>query len=518
MATLASGWARALLRCARHAYNAEQHCGAADPAEMRAELNAAIATRTHVDIGRRVRAIDRDNVGHVLSIDDHAGACLVQFDSIDGRTAVKTLDWSELVVIDHPDTAELTPAAAETVARRTNAALTAESEWAAALAEHGVRPGDATTYRRAVHTAADNAARALQADPPEWLTTWLGSRPTAPAAASVWDDATTRIAHHRLLHDIAQDEHGIGTCPADPVEVDRWQDLMLRLLEDRLWLVDHTTPEVVPLPAATPQELVDRRAELERLLATAPADQQQFIDRIVRSELDPTEMHEYLSAAVAVQDERRDWILTNWPHLVELEQVAALIAEQEPLAHWPVTQPAEVRDVLDQLRQLAQPVDTREERSLAELDRLEIESDPVRKLEARSTHLRQLADQAIAIEQEAIKSELARLSHELRAARRTRTLNEAFDRYGSSPIDEVRATRIKTLAHDALTNQPTWIIDEIRSLQENGQLNTRDLAALATRITHAAVHQDRHGHLPDRWIDLSPEAPEPLAHSIEVGR
>jgi conjugative relaxase-like TrwC/TraI family protein len=507
-----------LLRRARHAYDAEQHCGATDPTEMRAELDAAIVTRTHVDVGRRVRAIDRDNVGHVLSIDDEAGACLVQFDSIDGRTAVKTLDWSELVVIDHPDTVDLTTAAAATLAERTDAVLTAESEWVAALAKHGVRPGDATTYRRAVHTAADDAARALQADPPEWLTTWLGSRPTAPTAASVWDDATTRIAHHRLLHNIAQEEPGIGTRPTDPIGGDRWQDLMLRLLEDRLWLADHPTPEVVPLPVATPRELTDRQTELERLLATAPADQQQFIDRIVRSELDPTEMHEYLSAAMAVQDERREWILTNWPHLVELEQVTALIAEQEPLAHWPVTQPAEVRDVLDQLRRLAPRLDAREERSLPELDRLEIESDPVRKLEARRTQLRQLAEQATPIEQEAIDNELATLSRDLRVARRSRTINAAFDRYGPNPVDDARATRIATLTYDTLTNQPPWLVDEIRNLHAKGQLNTRDVAALATRITHAVVQQDRHGDLPEQWVERSPAAPAPSDHSIEVRR
>ena len=373
-------------------------------------------------------------------------------------------------------------------------------------------------YRRAVHTAADDAARALQADPPEWLTTWLGSRPTAPAAASVWDDAVTRIAHHRLLHDIAQDEPGIGPRPADPIESDRWQDLMLRLLEDRLWLADHPTPEVVPLPAATPQELVDRRAELEQLLATAPADQQQFIDRIARSELDPTEMHEYLSAAMAVQDERREWILTNWPHLVELEQVTTLIAEQEPLAHWPVTQPAEVRDVLDQLRQLAPHLDTREERSLAELDRLEIESDPVRKLEARRTHLRQLAEQATPIEQEAIHSELATLSHDLRAARRSRTLNEAFDRYGPTPIDDARATRITTLAHDTLTNQPAWIIDEIRDLHEKGQLNTRDVSRPGYP-DHPCSRPPRPPRPPPRTVDRPlPVGPEPPALSLEVGQ
>ena len=506
-----------LLRRARHVNDAEQHCVAVDPTEMRAELNAAIAIRTHVDVGRRVRAIDRDNVGHVVSIDDHAGACLVQFESVDDRTAIKTLDWSQLVVIDHPNTVEITPAAAETMARRTDAVLTAESEWAAALAEHGVRPGDATTYRRAVHTAADNAARALQADPPEWLTTWLGSRPPTPAAASVWDDATTRIAHHRLLHDVNHNEPGIGDRPNDPIEGDRWQDLMLRLLEDRLWLADHSTPEVVPVLAATPLELIDRRAELEQFLSTAPADQRQFIDRIVRSELDPTEMHEYLSAAMAVQDERREWILTNWPHLVEFEQVTALIAGQEPLAHWPVTQPAEVRGVLDQLRQLAPRLDTREERSLAELDRMEIESDPVRKLEARRTHLRRLAEQATPIEQQAIRSELATLSHDLRAARRSRTLNEAFNRYGPSAIDDVRATRITTLVHDALTNQPAWIIDEIRGLHEKGQLNARDVTDLVTQITQAAIHQDQHGTVPAHWMRLAPTGPETQPPIVEVG-
>jgi conjugative relaxase-like TrwC/TraI family protein len=506
-----------LLRRARHAYDAEQRCGAADPDQIRAELDAAMTTRTHVDVGRRVRAIDRDNVGHVLSIDDDDGACVVQFDSVDGRTAVKTLDWSELVVIDHPDTVDLTPTARATLAQRTDTVLAAESEWAAALAEHGVQPGDAAFYRRTVHTAADDAARELQADPPEWLNTWLGARPATAAAASVWDDAVTRVAHHRLLHDIAIGEPGIGSRPADPIESHHWQDVMLRLLEDRLWLADHSTPDVIPLHVAAPQELVDRLDELEQLLATAPADQQQFIDRIVRSELDPTEMHEYLSAAMAVQGERREWILTNWPHLVELEQVTTLIADQEPLAHWPVTQPTAIRDVLDQLRQLAPHLDTREERTLAELNRLESETDPVRKLAARRTHLRQIAEQANPIEQEAIHSEFATLAQDLRAARRSRTINEAFDRYGPTPIDDARATRITTLAHDTLRAQPAWIIDEIRDLHAKGQLNTRDVTDLATRITHAALHQDRYGHLPEQWIDVSPMGPETPVVSLEVG-
>jgi hypothetical protein len=134
---------------------------------------------------------------------------------------------------------------------------------------------------------------------------------------------------------------------------------------------------------STPSELVDRQHELHQLLATAPADQRQFIDRIVSSQLDPTEMHDYLCAAMATRDARRDWIITNWPHLVELEQVTQLIASQHPLAPWPPSQPEAVRDFLDQLRELAPPLDTREERTLAELDRQEIGSDSVRRLEAR---------------------------------------------------------------------------------------------------------------------------------------
>ena len=146
---------------------------------------------------------------------------------------------------------------------------------------------------------------------------------------------------------------------------------MLRLLEDRLWLADHTVPEVVPAATRTPLELVDRRDELEQLLAIAPADQRSVIDRLVGSQIDPTEMHDHLASAMPVQDARRDWILTNWPHLVELEQVNRLIGEEEPLAHWPTTQPTEVQQLLAALRAMAPSIDIREDRTLAEIDRAE---------------------------------------------------------------------------------------------------------------------------------------------------
>lgn len=507
-----------LLERARHAAHVEQTCGLDNPAALRTEFDAAVETRSHVAAGRRVRAIDRDNVGHILSIDDHTGSCLVQFDNADGRTATKTLDWSELVVIDHPERVDITTDAAATLHRRAQAVTDSVAAWAGALAAHDVQPGDATTYRRALHTAVDNAAHTLRADPPDWLTTWIGHRPATPAAAAVWDDATNHIAQHRLLHDLDPDEPGIGSRPTDPAGQHRWDDLMLRLLEDRIWLHDHHTPTITPLQTAQPAELIERHAELEQLLAGAPADQQHFIHRIAHSTLDPIEMHEYLSAAMAVQDERRTWILANWPHLVELEQVTTLIERQQPLAHWPHTQPPEIQAVLDTLRQLAPQLDQREERTLAELDRLEIDTDPVRRLEARRAELRELSVRATPVEREALDAQLGKIGAELRHARRTRAVDESFARYTTTPIDDARATRITTLTHDTLASQPAWLIDGIRTLHENNQLNTRDVTDLATRIVAAAADQDRHGQLPEQWMEPASVCPVAQTAAVELGR
>ena len=274
---------------------------------------------------------------------------------------------------------------------------------------------------------------------------------------------------------------------------------MLRLLEDRLWLVDHPSPAVEPMATCTPTELVDRQHELQQLLATAPADQRQFIDRIVHSHLDTVEMHDYLSTAMAVQDERREWIIANWPHIVELEQVTQLITAQEPLAHWPTAQPDAVREVLDQLRLLAPELDQREDRSLAELDQQTRNCDPVRRLEARRDHLQRLAGQTVSPdEREALRHEFASLSTELRQARRDQAVEHAFDRYLPNALDEARATRITTLAVDTLTSQPTWVIDQVRYLHDNHQLAGTDTIELATQIIQAAAHRDLHGSLPDR--------------------
>jgi hypothetical protein len=266
---------------------------------------------------------------------------------------------------------------------------------------------------------------------------------------------------------------------------------MLRILEDRLWLAAHEQPEHAPLRTLTPAQLIDRQQELEQLLASAPADQRNFIDRIVTSQLDPTEMHEYLTSAMAVQDARREWILTNWPHLVEMEQVTNLIAQQAPLAHWPAAQPPEVLAVLDQLRTLAPELETREPRTLAELDRAEALADPMRQLEARRDHLERLTAAATPVETEAVHAELASVTTELREARRARRVESSFERYSDTTWDAARTTRVATLAREVLTTQPTWVVDELRRRHANGQLNAHDIRSLADELVAKAVTADR---------------------------
>ena len=478
-------WARA-----RHAVEAEHTCGAENPSAMREAVDAATLCRTHLAEGRRVRAIDRDNVGLVIAINDAAGSCIVHFESSDGRSATRDFDWSELVVIDQPQPVELTPAADARLTARRDALAAAEHEWATALAAHGVQPGDADRYRRATHTALDRAAHALRGDEPEWLTAWIGTRPATAAAVAVWDDATTHIARYRALHAVPADAPGLGERPTEPAGSHRWLALTIRLLEDRLWLADHPHPEVTPLTTRTPASLIERRDELEQLLATAPADQRDFVTRLTTSQLDPDELHEYLSAAMAVQGERREWILANWPYLIEFEQITTLITQQAPLAHWPTAQPLEVQQALAILRELAPEVDTPERRSLAEIDAAEHAADPVRRLEVRSKHLQALATHATGPERDAVDAELAQLAHELRAARRSQLVEDSFSRYHRTPWDQARENRIKTLTNDTLTRQPEWVIDEVRHLHTTGQLAALTPEALATHITAKAVALD----------------------------
>ena len=120
-------------------------------------------------------------------------------------------------------------------------------------------------------------------------------------------------------------------------------------------------------------------------------------------------------------------------------------------------------------------------------------------------------------EQEALHEQVVTISGELRTARRAQAAEQAFNRYASTPIDEARTTRITTLAHDTLTNQPGWIVDHIRHLRDHHQLATTDTAQLATRIIAAAAHLDIHGQLPPAWPATPALAVNVVGPGIEVG-
>jgi hypothetical protein len=268
----------------------------------------------------------------------------------------------------------------------------------------------------------------------------------------------------------------------------------------------------------SPAELVDRRAELEQLMHTAPPDQHAFIERLTRADLGPGELHDELLAATHAQDARRDWITANWPHVVELEQINTLSTAQPALAHWPTAQPEPVQHVLDTLRLLAPTADRREERTLAEIEQQAIANDPVRQLEERRAQLRQLYSRAVdPARRDTIDNELTGLNDQLRAARREQAVERVFDRYLPNPTDDARATRITTLAHDSLTAQPAWVVEHIRYLHYNDLLTTCDTPTLATRIIQVAAHHDLHGQLPATWPAPLPPTVEFPHPSIDVG-
>src|SRR5690606_10425897 len=155
----------------------------------------------------------------------------------------------------------------------------------------------------------------------------------------------------------------------------------LRTLRDRIWLTDrrHEPPATGTCLSAT--EMHDRRAELQALMRTAPADHRELIERLTAGTVGSAEVHEHLLAATTAQQARRDWIVANWPSVVELEQLNPRVAIHPALAHWPTAPPPPVQAVLDAVASCATPPPVREQRTLAALDHEAAANDPVRQAE-----------------------------------------------------------------------------------------------------------------------------------------
>ncbi len=506
-----------LIERADAARDAEEAVDVTNPAALRDAYNRAVETRTRLDESRSVRALDRDNIGHVVSIDDTAVTCLVHFENERGRNTTKTMSWSELIVIDHPDTVDLSPAATATLNTMAGDVAEAELDWKIELSAYGIEPGDADLYRRAANVAIARTAHQLRSDTPDWLTTWIGTRPTDAPGATIWDDTTNHIARHRLIHNIPDHQPGLGPRPHDTAPEDQWQQSMLRILEDRCWLTDRHAIPSAPLIVRSPGELIVRRTELEALVATAPPDQRHAVERITASEIEPSELQRTLVDAVQVKGERQSWILANWPHVVELQQINMLIASQTPDPSSPRSEPEAVLQMLDLLGQVAPTPARREERSLAIIDQLAVDNDPVFKLEAALHRLNAMTATVVAdAECQAVDGQIVTTARALREARRERTVESVYAKYIPDASQTTLDDRAITLAHDTLADPPTWVVDHVRHLHDTGQLATTRLDELATRVVIGAAHLDRHGQLPPDWPALDPPTAERALPDTQV--
>jgi hypothetical protein len=253
----------------------------------------------------------------------------------------------------------------------------------------------------------------------------------------------------------------------------------------------------------SPTTMHERRAELQALMHTAPADHRELIERLTTGHAGTTEVHDHLMAAVNAQQERRDWIVANWPHVVELEQLNALIAAQPAFAHWPTAVPPALQAALDAMACTASPPPSREQRTLATLDQEAAANDPVRQAKAKIHDLDQLAIRvSTSAERAAVEDALREARVELRQARREQRIDDVFARYGGSAHDDACERRRLTVGYDVLTDPPDWVVEQLRRLHDDGRLGATRIDALATRIGDAAVHLDRHGCLPDGWAEF----------------
>ena len=264
-----------------------------------------------------------------------AGTVDVTFVSATGTAACRTMPWGDLTIVDpSPARRDLDLDSRALLERTVTALEDRMSRWTTHLANHGVGTDDAHTYRAAAALSADRASSALQATQPDWLTDLLGIRPDRdPAATQVWEDAVRDVATARLRH---------GVCdPTAPMSHESWSDCVEAVATSRLWLDTHELvgAGTASVTSRSVPELRIRKHELNALFDTAPADVRPLIDQLTRGEGLPfDDLGEVLRDALVQRDARRDWIVHNWPYVVEAAEIATAL---DSLA-------ADVTSILDQ--------------------------------------------------------------------------------------------------------------------------------------------------------------------------
>ena len=281
----------------------------------------------HLHVGSHVSPHDRHNIGVVTHIDDQHGSAGVRFTAPDGRQASRTFTWDELRLVDPTPTARSITAEIEATVERlvTPITLTLE-EWESDVRRAGYQPGDAVRHERAADAHLVRATAALIAQEPAWLPQMVGQPPEDVAGASAWNDAVRSIVRYRLEHHVPARTPGLGERPNEAAAAGAWEATNLAVAQARVWMAssDRLDPTWPIVPSR--RELHQRRDQLDELFTTVPDDCRHLIARLQVGGLDLDDTAEILAAASTEQSERQQWIIRNWPHIVEYQEINRTLA------------------------------------------------------------------------------------------------------------------------------------------------------------------------------------------------
>lgn len=230
--------------------------------------------------------------------------------------AIRPSGWDDLRFIEprNPQPRVLTASAEATLDRLVVELRSKLDAWDRTLRAFDTLPRDRQRFSAAAERTIDRSASRIAADQPAWLTEHLGQRPVDVAGSRTWDNAVRAIARWELTH-----PSGAPSDPAGACQLRTW------LAQTRHWL---DTPDRSFESRAihrTTAELLERRAELDEVLTTAPADCRHIIEQLQAGQLSLGDTDELLRFAMDQQGARREWILEHWPHVVEMCEVEATV-------------------------------------------------------------------------------------------------------------------------------------------------------------------------------------------------
>jgi hypothetical protein len=312
--------------------------------------------------------------------------------------------------------------------------------------------------------------------------------------------------------------------------IDEWTTELTAVLETRAWLATRSpAPPPIQLPALNPVEVQERIAELDALIATAPPDQSRIIADLVAGTATVADLHASLAAANDTQRARRDWILTNWPHIVEREQLQRLADAMGPIAHWPTAAPPAVTAWLDRVAAAIPTPAQREDRTLAELCAAVDHLDPGRHAQELTTTLVETRGRICAInaelagadesqrallaqERDLLTDRVGALSLELEHERAHLVGSQLRGDDPAAPLREAIQARRESILADALQTRPAWLTTWLTSVDTQGSLDQLPEPTVVELIAGIAAYRDRCD-----VTDDSPLGPQPDGDDIPFG-